>query len=452
VTEDEAGTDLARRGFFKAFGREALQTAAQLAGAASALRRGTTAATTELLGLGLGDPAASAARYEDARLAAAGLLGTAPGEVAGGARSPFRLEDDVLIVLDQRRLPAAISELRASTAPEVADLIRRRVVNGGPLLAQLAAYGLAASADRQRTTKPYSRSALLRGAANALRSARPSAPALGWALDRSIARWGSVGDLADGDVIADALRAEADALASSLTMDHARLGRLAAEALPRPEDRALELVVLGPAGSLMNGMVGSGLGIVQALVAAGRAVHVWVPAGGPALIGARLTAWELRTAGVPHTVLPDSAIGHLFAEERVDAVLVAPESVAANGDTRAGAGSYAAALLGARHDVPLYVSGHTANVDLQAASGQALRGDANSAEELEVIGVSLGDGYPAALDLVPAELITALATEEGVIPAEEEAIRAAIESSAGRRVPLPAPARPDDVPQPVEAS
>lgn len=452
MTEDEAGTDLARRGFFRAFGREALQTAAQLAGAASALRRGTTAATTELLGLGLGDPAASAARYEDARLAAAGLLGTAPGEASGGARSPFRLQDEVLIVLDQRRLPAEISELRASSAPEVADLMRRRAVNGGPLLAQLAAYGLAASADRQRGTKPYSRSALLRGAANALRSARPSAPAVGWALDRSLARWGSVGDLADGDVIADALRGEADALTSGLTMDHARLGRLAAERLPQPDDRPLALVVLGPAGSLMNGMVGSGLGIVQALVASGRAVHVWVPAGGPALIGARLTAWELRTAGVPHTVLPDSAIGHLFAEERVDAVLVAPESVAANGDVRATAGSYAAGLLAARHGVPLYVSGHTANVELRAASGQALRADEHGAEELQVIGGPLGEGYPAALDLLPAELITALATEEGVTPIDEAAIRAAVESSAGRRVPLPATPGPTEVPQTVEAS
>jgi methylthioribose-1-phosphate isomerase len=200
----------------------------------------------------------------------------------------------------------------------------------------------------------------------------------------------------------------------------------------------------------MNGMVGSGLGIVQALVASGRTVHVWVPAGGAALIGARLTAWELRTAGVPHTVLPDSAIGHLFAEERVDAVLVAPESVAANGDARATAGSYAAGLLAARHAVPLYVSSHTANVDPSAASGQALRADEHGAEELQMTGAPLGERYPAALDLLPAELITAFATEEGVIPVDEGAIRAAVESGAGRRVPLPVPAGPGELPQAVE--
>lgn len=433
--------DLARRGFFRAFGREALQSAAGVAGAVEALRRGTAAATGELLGIGLGDPAASAARLEESQLARAGALGAAPGEAAAGFRSPYRLEADAIVVLDQRRLPELV-ERRAANAPEVAQLFRERVVNGSLLLAQLAAYGLALSADRQRGTKPYARNALLRGAANALRNGRPSARGIGWALDRLVARWGSVGELSPGDVVADALRAEADAIATELTIDLARLGRLGAERLPADDGRPLRLVVHGAAGALSAGMVGTGLSVVQALVAGGGELQLFVPVGGPARPGQRVTAWELARAGVAHTVVPDAALGALFEEGAPDAVLVTPDRIAADGSLLAPAGGYALALLAARHGLPFYACAHTALVDLDP--GARLPADAHTGAELRLAGAPATPAVePAALrasDVTPADLVTGFLTEEGLVEAPfGEQLARAVASSASRRPPLPPP-------------
>jgi methylthioribose-1-phosphate isomerase len=456
--DDEAEkVDLDRRGFFRAFGREALQNAATVAGAVDALRRGTAAATSELLGLGLATPSSSAARLEEARLARIGALGAAPGEAAGGFRSPYRLEEDAIVVLDQRRLPEIV-EVRAVNAPEVARLFADRIVNGGPLLAQLAAYGLAYSAERQRRAKPYARNALLRGAANALRNGRPSSVGIGWALDRLTARWESVGELSPGEVVADALRAEADAIASGLTVDLARLGRLAAERLPAPEGRELHVLVHGPVGALSAGMVGAGLSVIQALVADGRGVHVYIPVGGLARSGERVTAWELARGDVPSTVVPDAALGSLVEEVAIDAVLVAPERVAADGSVLAAAGTYPLALLAARQGIPFYVCTHSALVDLQAGSAERVPADAHTGAELRIVGSLPVKPDPVVLratDVTPADLVRRFLTEEGLVGAPfPSGLAAAVAAGAARRPSLPEP--PADrgqrrEPTPVEA-
>ena len=172
-----------------------------------------------------------------------------------------------------------------------------------------------------------------------------------------MARYEPIGDLSDdGGVIADAMRAEADADRPRGDDRPRPAGRASASPrCPQPEDRPLRILTHCNTGPLACGQFGTALGIVQAAHHAGRPIHVWVDETRPYLQGARLTAWELAQAGVPHTLIPDVAAGHLMARGEVDVVIVGADRVAANGDTANKVGTYTLAVLAARHGIPFFV-------------------------------------------------------------------------------------------------
>ncbi len=136
---------------------------------------------------------------------------------------------DTLYIVDQRRLPGEIVEYPCRSAGEVAFAIRSMVVRGAPAIGQVAAIGLALSAEKLRDGRPYARRATLRGSANALTNARPTVRNIGWAVERVMARYAEVGELAeDGDAIAEAIRAETDAIIFEATTDHGRMASFGA--------------------------------------------------------------------------------------------------------------------------------------------------------------------------------------------------------------------------------
>ena len=170
--------------------------------------------------------------------------------------------------------------------------------------------------------------------------------------------------------------------------DHGRLAAVrAARRCRRPTDRPLRVLTHCNTGPLACGQFGTALGVVQAAHHAERPIHVWVDETRPYLQGARLTAWELAQAGVPHTLIPDVAAGHLMARGEVDVILVGADRVAANGDTANKVGTYTLAVLAARHGIPFYVCAPTSSVDLATPDGAAIpieerqpeRGPASSA-------------------------------------------------------------------------
>lgn len=357
-----------------------------------------------------------------------------------GFRTPFRFEaDDVLLVIDQRRLPQELVEVPIRTAPDAARAIREMVVRGAPAIGQVAAIGLALSARQARSARPYARRAILEGAANVLRGARPTAVNLRWAVDRLMARLEAVGGLeAEGDAVATALYDEAMAIVAEATDDHARLAEAGLEILPRPEGRAIRILTHCNTGPLACGQFGTALGIVQAAHAAGREVKVWVDETRPYLQGARLTAWELLQAGVPHTLIPDMAAGPLMARGEVDVVLVGADRIAANGDTANKIGTYTLAVLAARHDVPFVVCAPLSSVDLATPTGTEIPIEERPAEEVRAVrGTAIAPArtpiHNPAFDVTPAELIGAIVTEEGVLrPPFEASLRVAAERRAER--------------------
>jgi len=441
ATDRDEALRLARRRFFRDMASDAVRTAATLAGVAGALRE----TTQEMADSVMADT--STARPPGAVPARPAAPAVTP---PAGFRSSFRLEADRLILVDQRRLPDELVEVTCESAGDVAQAIREMVIRGAPALGQVAAAGLALAAGRARLSKPYARRAILRGSANALVNARPTAISVRWATNRMLARYAALGELLDdGPAVAAALREEAEAIIGEATLDHATMARLGAELLPAPEGRPLRLLTHCNTGPLACGQVGTALGVVGALAADGHDVHVYVDETRPWLQGARLTAWELGQAGIPYTLIADSAAGWLLASGDVDAILVGADRIAANGDTANKVGTYPLAVLAARHDVPFHVVAPTATLDGEAEDGSSITVEMRSAAEVtSFAGRRVAPAGAAALnpsfDVTPAELVTTIVTEAGVLRAPyRPAIAAAIAAREARR-PAP-PSSPDDV-------
>ncbi len=424
--------DPSRRRFFRRFAGDVIASAAQVTGALGELRERSAAEAALLLSeTGLAEVADKAP----------GGDADGAGVMPSGFRTPFRFaSDDELLLIDQRLLPDRLVEVPVRSAYDAAFAIREMIVRGAPAIGQVAAIGLSLSARLAAGSRPYPRRAILHGAANSLRNARPTAVNLGWAVDRLMARFEEIGELSeDGEAVARVIHDEAMAIVFEATTDHGRLADAGLAVLPAPEGRPVEILTHCNTGPLACGQFGTALGIVQAAHHAELPVHVWVDETRPYLQGARLTAWELDQAGVPHTLIPDVAAGHVMARKGVDVVLVGADRVAANGDTANKVGTYTLAVLAARHGVPFYVCAPLSSVDLATPDGSAIVIEERAASEvLEIRGVRIAPAgtevLNPAFDVTPAELITGIVTDEGVVRAPFDAgLRAAMERREARR-------------------
>ncbi len=447
---EPAAFDPDRRQFFRRFAGELITGAGQVVGAVTELRDRSAAEASVLLGSASNGTAATAG----AGATGAGLLGgtagpaALPGGAAGtdapaGFRTPFRFEsDDVLLLIDQRRLPDQLIEMPVRSANDAARAIRDMVVRGAPAIGQVAAIGLALTAKRAAKAQAHARRAILDGAASILRTSRPTAINLGWAVDRLMARYEDIGKLSEhGQEIADALWSEAMAIVDEATDDHGRLAEAGQSILPATEGRPLQVLTHCNTGPLACGQFGTALGIVQAAHAHERELHVWVDETRPYLQGARLTAWELQQAGVEHTLIPDMAAGPLMAQGEVDVIVVGADRIAANGDTANKLGTFTLAVLAQRHGIPFVVAAPLSSVDLATADGAGIPIEDRAATEVtEIRGVHIAPEGTAvrnpSFDVTPADLIAAIVTEEGVLRAPfDVSLKAAMARRDARRLP-----------------
>lgn len=406
TAESQRPADPTRRQFFRAFGRQTAASAGSVIGAAESLRRSSAEAARELLSLGLGQPTTNAARLADPAPEVSTVAGT-------GFHSPYRFEGGVLHILDQRELPARSLMIACRDASEVASAVHLGVINRGPVLGPVAAYALAMTASSSADRPADSRRRAFAAAANTLRAARPEVHAITWAIQRMARRYTMLkDDAADGPDTAAALRAEADAITSEAAAAHARLGQLGAEALPVTAGRPINLLMHGDMGPLSCGLVGTGTAVVQALIVAGREVHVWLTEARPSMEGSRLSALQLAQSDVPHTVVPDSAVAWLVERGVVDAVLLRADRVSASGDMAALIGSLNVARLASAAGVPVHACAPESAIDSSTEDAAVL------AAGLPVPGPAAGRLEPT-VDIVPAAAITSFFTETGAAPAIE---------------------------------
>jgi methylthioribose-1-phosphate isomerase len=289
---------------------------------------------------------------------------------------------DAIEILDQTRLPREERVLRLTTPEEVVDAIQRLAVRGAPAIGVTGALGvLLTDGDAE--------------AAERIAAARPTAVNLRWAVERV---------LAADDREAEALKIlSEDVDACQAIGDHGRAELAGAQ----------RVLTVCNAGRLATAGRGTALAPIYAKAEAGEPIEVFVCETRPLRQGARLTAWELQDAGVPVTVLPDGAAAALLARGDVDAVIVGADRIAANGDVANKIGTYALAVAARHHGVPFYVAAPSSTLDAATPTGAEIEIEERGAEELDP--APGARAWNPAFDVTPAELITGLITDAGVV-------------------------------------
>jgi methylthioribose-1-phosphate isomerase len=301
----------------------------------------------------------------------------------------LRLEAGAVVLLDQRRLPDEEVELRCESAAEVAEAIGTLAVRGAPSIGIAAAYGYAlAAANGDDLESAYA----------VLAESRPTAVNLVWALEQ----------------MRDDPSAERARRLHEGEVDRCRRMSAHAVELFRQGTRALTHC---NAGGLATGGYGSAVGALRAAWEHDLLAHVWVDETRPLLQGARLTAWELETLGIPHAVVADSAAAHLMALGEVDCVVTGADRIAANGDTANKIGTYGLAVSAKHHGIPFYVVAPTSTVDLRTPTGAGIPIEERDGAELTARFAARNPAF----DVTPAALIAAIVTEAGVHTAPFEA-------------------------------
>ena len=364
--------------------------------------------------------------------------------VPAAALCPIHIADGTVAILDQALLPYRVEQRMLCTLADAAHAIRAMQVRGAPLIGVTAACGIALALNHDASD------AALAAAVDALAATRPTAVNLRWALARMSARLQPLPPSTRTNAAWDEARAiaEEDAISNLAIGEHGCriIELLAAQRLP------VAVMTHCNAGWLATAAYGTALAPVYAAHARGIGVQIFVSETRPRNQGL-LTAWELGQAGIPYTLLADAAAGWLLASGDVDAVVVGADRIAANGDTANKVGTYPVAVLAARHGVPFYVVAPTATLDGETADGGGITVEMRSAAEVTSFGgrrvaPAGASAINPSFDVTPAELVSALVTEAGVLRTPYgPAIADAIATRERRRpAPPPGPDGPVDTP------
>lgn len=327
----------------------------------------------------------------------------------------LRWVENHLEMIDQRVLPTRFNYLKFTNAKEVAEGIKEMVVRGAPAIGCAAAYGIALQAIYLNANGCVDFDSEMNQAFEVLGASRPTAVNLFWALKRMREVWRSCTHKSPKE-IAKILLNEAHAVANGDVAINKAMGKHGEKLL---SDGARVLTHCN-AGALATAGHGTALGVIRSAIAAGKRISVIADETRPFLQGGRLTAWEMVQEGIPTTLISDGMAGHLMATGCIDAVVVGTDRVAANGDVANKIGTYMVAVLANRHQIPFYVACPLSTIDVNIENGlQIPIEERDSKEVLELAGFrTAAEGVAVrnpSFDVTPAELVTALITEKGVV-------------------------------------
>jgi methylthioribose-1-phosphate isomerase len=339
--------------------------------------------------------------------------------------------DGTLRLLDQTLLPHRVENRVCSTAEDVWNAIRELCVRGAPAIGVAAAYGLCLGVRAFRGRPAANFLAKVNEVSAYLESARPTAVNLAWALRRMQAVAETHG-AARSDAIWDALLAEAHRMVREDAEVCRRIGEVGAPLIPAGGG----VLTHCNAGALATVAHGTALSLMYAAHRQGRVFRVYADETRPLLQGARLTAFELSAAGIDVTVLCDGAAASLMSSGEIQLVVVGADRIAANGDAANKIGTYGLALAARYHQIPFYVAAPRSTFDLSIRSGDAI--PIEQRPEAEVRGgfgvdvvAPAARCFNPAFDVTPAELLTGIVTEAGLVqPVTEQAIRRIFEQEA----------------------
>jgi methylthioribose-1-phosphate isomerase len=327
-----------------------------------------------------------------------------------------------LELVDQTKLPGELVYETIESSEGVFDAIRRLKVRGAPAIGDAAAYGLYLGVrEYPDTGSVEGLKSRIDATATYLAGSRPTAVNLFWALERM--RGCAQGAIRAGEDVRgvkETLLAEAEAIREEDIRTCRRIGEHGFAIL----EKHTTLLTHCNAGGLATAEYGTALAPVYVGKEKGKLFEVYADETRPLLQGSRITAFELRQAGIPVTVICDNMAAWVMAKGAVDAVIVGADRIAANGDTANKIGTYGLALGAHAHDVPFYVAAPLSTFDFELASGEAIPIEERAASEIThgCGRQTAPDGiavFNPAFDVTPARLITAIITEKGVVHAPD---------------------------------
>jgi methylthioribose-1-phosphate isomerase len=326
----------------------------------------------------------------------------------------LRLTEGGVELLDQRLLPREERYLLLKTGEEIARAIEEMAVRGAPAIGIAAAMGVAVELAR---TRDENLAEALARVCERLRATRPTAVNLTWALG---CVQGELRSMLDAGAAPDEVREAARALAQRLHDEDVAACRAIGDAGAPLVPEGSQVLTHCNAGGLATAGYGTALGVIRSAAREHRVRRVLASETRPFLQGSRLTAWELTRDQIPVTLITDSMAGALMRRGEVDLVVVGADRIAANGDVANKIGTYSLAVLARAHDIPFYVAAPLSTVDLATPHGDEIPIEERAPEEVLSFGgrriapEGVGALNPA-FDVTPAELVTAIVTEGGVV-------------------------------------
>jgi len=324
---------------------------------------------------------------------------------------PIRWHEDCLKLIDQRLLPAEVTEISYNDVAAVADAIRDMVVRGAPAIGITAAFGVVIAARAHYAKNPGNWRESIEDDLSMLAEARPTAINLFWAIERMRGCFAEI----EGDPM-ERLLAEAKTIHDEDIAANMRMGELGAGLI----SAGSSILTHCNAGALATGGYGTALGVIRSAVTAGKVEQVYADETRPWLQGARLTAWELLQDGIPVSLIAEGAASWLMHQGKVQWIVVGSDRIAANGDVANKIGTYQLAVSARHHGVKFMVVAPTSTVDMKVASGADIPIETRNADELlkcgdKTVAAKGATAWNPVFDVTPAALMDAIVTEQGVV-------------------------------------
>lgn len=345
---------------------------------------------------------------------------------------PIKWERERLVLLDQTRLPHRQDWISCTTYREVVEAIKAMQVRGAPAIGIAAAFGVVLGAKEYAHLPAQSFQKRLQVIIAELAATRPTAVNLFWALEKMEQVAGKLAGQDPHLIVIELEKAAVQLTVEDLSVNQ-QIGNYGQQLFDFPA----RILTHCNAGALATAGYGTALGVIRAAHAAGKVQQVYADETRPLLQGARLTAWELVTEGIPVTLITDSMAGYLLQQKMVDLVIVGADRIASNGDVANKIGTYSLAVLAQTNNVPFYVAAPLSTFDLSISTGRDIPIEERDPREITcIMGLSIApegvDVFNPAFDITPAQYVTAIITEAGVLrPPYREKI-ASLKSEKGK--------------------
>jgi methylthioribose-1-phosphate isomerase len=330
---------------------------------------------------------------------------------------PVIWQNDRVVLIDQTRLPAEYTVVEISRYEDMAQAIKTMIVRGAPAIGVAAAYGIYLGARDLQTEDRTEFLQKLEEIAAVLRSTRPTAVNLFWAITRMLNTARKT--LGTVEYLKQILLETAQNIQAEDLQTCIDIGKHGLDVLPKTPEK-LRLLTHCNAGALATAGYGTALGVVRAAWSAERLERVYADETRPRLQGAKLTVWECIQEGIPVTLISDNMAAHCMKQGLIHAVVVGADRITANGDAANKIGTYSLAIVAKAHNVPFYVAAPLSTIDFDLADGSLIPIEERDPSEIYQVGDTRitpqgAEFYNPAFDVTPADLITAIITEYGAV-------------------------------------